>query len=293
MSAPLLSDWQGTLAGLLIGPGTPYDVVEITGVSETPPIRSTDEAYPMADGDFDGDDQVEARTITVTLEVMQGEGVTYVDALAALRTACRPKRRVPWWFQLPGQGPRTTQVKVRRSDIPTDAQYEMGLATARVQLRAPDPVLVEDAGTLRTTFPVAAGGLQFPLYTNGAGTATGYLDYGAPSPSGRLTLTNRGEAEVSPPYTITGPVPAAGFEIAKVGTSRRLRFEAPVAAGSSLVLDSSDGTAVIDGVADRGGALTWRDWWVIGPHESVTIAFTPLGATTAAELSVPDLSGWW
>lgn len=294
-TSPALDPWQGSIDGLLIGPGTPYEIPDkgLEGLDELPGVRETDEPYPVSDGDFDGDDQVGARTITVTLEVMADAGVSYQDALAALRVVARPKRRVEWWFRLPGQNPRMATVKVRRFRIPTDLQYELGLATAVLQLKAPDPVLYEYGAPLSTGFPAPAGGLQFPLYTDGAGADLGYLDYGPPSPTGRLTLTNRGTADVYPPYTITGPIPPAGFEILRVGTADRLRFESTVAAGSSLVLDSATGDVVIDGSADRGGALTWRDWWAIPALSSVEIALVPLGITTAAQLSVPDLSGWW
>jgi hypothetical protein len=294
-STPELEPWQGVLDELLIGPGTPYDVAAIEGLESFDGVRDNDDPLPVGDGIFIGDDYLSGRKITLELEVMATDQVAYPDALAALRWATRPKRDVPFWFRLPTwEEPRRCTVRVRRRSIPNDSRYEMGLAEAAVQLVAPDPVLYgPNPAQLATTFATATGGLQYPLYTDGAGTDLGYLDYGEAPATGRLVVTNTGDAPIWPVYEVDGPVPAQGFQIARTDTGARVQFEAPVPEGSTVRLDSGDGSAVIDGHADRGGALTWRDWWPIGPGESVELAFIRLGPPSTALLRVTAPPGWW
>lgn len=294
-TAPELDPWQGTLDGLLIGPGTPYDLAGIEGLESLAEIRDSDEDLPTGDGIFIGEDYLSERKITLDLEVMATDDVSYAAALDALRWATRPKRDVELWFLLPTwPTPRRCTVRVRRRLVPTDLQFELGLASAAVQLIAADPVLYgPDPAELSTGFAAPAGGLQYPLYTDGSGTNLGYLDYGPPSPTGRLVIENPGDAPIWPVFEIDGPLPAAGVQIVHLSTGQRVQFEAEVPTGSTVRIDSSDGSAVIDGHADRGGALTWRDWWPIGPRESVEIAFIRLGAPSDAVLRVLAPPGWW
>ncbi|MFB9956985.1 phage distal tail protein [Cellulomonas denverensis] len=106
-------------------------------------------------------------------------------------------------------------------------------------------------------------------------------------------MANPGTADVWPQFQIDGPVASEGFEIALVGTDRRIRFSGPVAAGSVLVIDPATGTAVIDGSADRGGQLTYRDWFPVPAGGSIEVAFIPLGAATDAVLTGTVRPGWW
>ncbi len=296
MSTPTLSDWQVQIDGLPIGAGTPYQLAEVAGLDEHPAVFSDDEPYPTSDGEFSGDDRMAGRTITLQLEVMADMGVSYRDALAALRWACRPKRVVEAWFRLPTwDTPRRARVKVRRFGIPTDHEYEMGLATADLQLRAADSVLYgpDTTDALVTGFAQPAGGLRFPLYTNGAGTVGGILDYGPLSATGRLTVSNPGIADVSPVFKVTGPVPPEGFDLVRTDTQQRVRFADPIAAGATVTIDSADGTATISGGADRGGRLTYRDWWSSTAGQSYEVAFVNLGVYSTAQLRISSPPGWW
>lgn|GEM_PF-2244077 len=294
-SAPALAPWQGTLDGLLIGPGTAYDVAAIDGLESIDGLRDSDAPLPTGDGIFLGEDYLGERKVTIDLEVMATGEVSYAAALDALRWATRPKRDLELWFLLPTWAtPRRCTVRVRRRRVPTDLEYELGLASAAVQVVAADPILYGPSDSPPATgFAAPAGGLQYPLYSDGAGADRGYLDYGAPSATGRLVVTNIGDAPVWPAFEVDGQVPAEGFQIVRTDTGARIQFESAVPAGSTVRLDSGDGSAVIDGHADRGGALTWRDWWAIGPRESVEVAFVRLGAPSNAVLRVIAPPGWW
>lgn len=299
MSTPDLQPWQADIAGLRIGPGTAYGWPKgtpPTGLTERPAVRDQDEDNPSGDGDYLGTDTLSARIITMRLDV---DGRRHPGglpgALAALEVACAPKRDVDFWARLPTWAtPRRCSVRVRRYDTPTDLGLRRGTTHADVQLKAADPVLYgpEDAD-LTTGFPVQVGGLQFPLYTDGAGTDLGYLDYGAAPETGRLLLTNAGTADIAPVFEVVGPVLAEGFAIVRTDTGQQIVFSGPLAAGAHLVIDAADGSALIDGTADRGGQLTYRQFWTIGAGELIEIAFLPLGSWSAARLTVHAPSGWW
>jgi hypothetical protein len=297
LNAPTLDPWTGTIDGLPVGGegSTAYGLRSVDGLEELTEIRTSDEPYPTADGEFVGDDFLAGRTITLSLDLADTWGVPFREALAALRWACRPKRTIPFWFRLPAwDTPRGCQVRVRRLRIPTDLQYELGHTRVDIQLRSSLATLYGPTDTTPSTpFAAPAGGLRYPLYTDGDGVAHGHLDYGAASATGRLVLNNPGNAPTWPVFEVDGPVPSEGFQIVRTDTGDRIQFEAPVASGSTLRIDAAEGSALIDGHADRGGALTWRDWWPVDPRESPELAFVRLGAPSAAVLRVFAPPGWW
>ena len=157
---------------------------------------------------------------------------------------------------------------------------------------APDPLRYAAPVSVATGFPVLAGGLEYDLYTDGT-VDTGFLEYGISGTTGRMTITNTGNADATLFYEIAGPVPEEGFDILLVGTGARLRFAGAVSAGSRLVIDSANGLVLIDGVADRSGLLTWRDWFTVPAGGSIEIAFVNLGSFSAAQLTATIRPGSW
>lgn len=163
----------------------------------------------------------------------------------------------------------------------------------QLPLYAPDPLRYGDPIASTAVFPTLVGGLEYDLYTDGSGTDLGYLDYGVPSETGRVVLSNPGTADVPVTIEVIGPVPSQGFDIIQVGTGKRLTFEDPVGAGSSLVMDGATGAVVIDGTADRAGRLTWRDWPIVPAGGSIELLFSPRGPWSAATMTAVYRPGWW
>lgn len=172
---PTLNPWQASIGGLTIGDGTPYEIANISGLDELPDLRTSDEARPWSHGEWDGDDWANGRLIPATIEIAAEPtlAVTYDQALAAWRRVMVPTRAdnlVPFWVNVPhraGGELLRWLVKIRRHRIPTDQQYEMGLATAELVLFASDPVGYGPQRQASAGYPVPAGGLGFPLFTGG------------------------------------------------------------------------------------------------------------------------------
>ena len=188
------------------------------------------------------------------------------------------------------QGVLSAQVQIEGQPLvdwytPLDIDYQL-------TFYAPDPLRYGAPVSATTGFPVLAGGLEYDLFTDGT-EDTGYLEYGEASETGRLLLTNPGNADVWPQFEVTGPLPEQGLEVVRVGTGERLRFVGGVSTGSRLVLDSATGDVMIDGYADRSGLLTIRDWSPVAPGGSAEFEFIPLGAFSTAQLTATVSPGFW
>lgn len=161
----------------------------------------------------------------------------------------------------------------------------------QLTLLAPDAFRYGDTSTASTGFasdPVGVG-LVYPLYT-----PDGVANYGPlPTSNGVATVANAGSADASPVFTIAGPSPVGGFSITDVSTGHRLRFLGVVPEGSTLVIDASDGSALLDGTGDRSGDLIVSRWPVVGPGELVSFRFAPESSTSAAVLTVDVVSTYW
>lgn len=195
----------------------------------------------------------------------------------------------------------TAMVYVTRYQAPMDL-WGAGKFRWRVEFIADDPLRYGTPVPVSTLFPTLRGGLEYDLYTDGAGADLGYLDYGLASDTGRLVVTNTGTAPAPVLFQVEGEVAPQGFDIAQVSSDRRLRFVGPNSATSVLVLDGATGNVLVDGTADRGGQLTYRDWPLIPAAtlvagvlvpSSIELAFINLGATSPARLTAVVRPGSW
>ncbi len=288
--SPTLVQWRGlTLSGQ---PGSPFGVSTVQGWDELPSSRYDSMARPQAHGRFDTTPWSDERIVTV------GGACTGPDRDALLRELSS----VMTWPS--GRGSTEPLVITRAGrtltgfarltafKVPTDENWAVGNFPYALEFRCPDPLRYGDPVSQSTPFPTLRGGLEYDLYTDGT-TDTGVLEYGDASDTGRMVLTNDGTADIAPVFQVSGPVPPEGFDIAVVGTDQRLRFSDPVAAGSVLVIDSATGAVVIDGTADRGGRLTYRDWFSVPAGRSVEIAFINLGTYSTATMTAITRPGWW
>jgi len=158
------------------------------------------------------------------------------------------------------------------------------------ELWAPDPLRYATPVVVAKGFAQLLGGLEFDLFTDGT-DVTGMLEYGDPgTETGMVDVTNTGTAPAWLVFTVTGPTPAEGFDILVAGD--RLRFSAALSTGQTLVIDTADGTVLLDGV-DRRVLLTIREWRAVAKGETATVVFTPLGGPTSGQLSVSLAAAFW
>lgn len=283
--------WRGlTLSSVQ---GESFGVRSVQGWDELPSARLNSSERPQTHGRFDSDVWSDERIVTVGGQILSADRDALLHELASVMTW--PSTSSPAEELTITRAGRTLTAFARLTAFrtPTDLDWAMGLVPFAIEWRCPDPLRYGEVQTAATTFPVRTGGLRFPLYSDGAGTNVGALDYGDVSQTGRLVLSNGGTADSWPQFVVEGPVGSSGFELITVGTGARVTYSGAVPAGSQLVLDSATGTAVIDGVADRGGRLTHRDWTPVPAGGSVEFAFVPLGATSSAVLHATVRPAFW
>lgn len=262
------------------------------GWFDGPPVRGEDISRPAGHGSFGLSAYRGARLIDASVSVLTDDPASAGEAQRWLSGLLADGGFSDLTITDPSGMALTSRVRLGGQPLVSWAPQSSAIR-ASLQFWAPDPLRYGDPVGIPTPFPVRRGGLRFPLFSDGHGRNVGALDFGPPSLTGRIVLSNPGTADTWPQFQVEGPVSSAGFEIAVVGTDRRIRFSGPVAAGSVLLIDSASGTAVIDGDADRGGQLTYRDWFPIPAGGSVEIAFIPLGPTSEAVLTGVVRPGWW
>jgi hypothetical protein len=147
--------------------------------------------------------------------------------------------------------------------------------TFAIDMVATDPRMYGDDIVQITGVPVSGGGLKWPL----GSTPSKFWDWGANGSSGRVTVTNPGEAETFPQIEISGGL-GGGFIVTDQTASRSIRFDRVIPLGSTVVVNQRTGRVQIDGQSDVSGFLTTRDFFSIGPAESHVLQFSPLGAVT-------------
>lgn len=147
---------------------------------------------------------------------------------------------------------------------------------------------VSSGSTGFATDPVGSG-LVFDLFA-----PDGVLDFGpVPTSDGTVTVSNPGSASAAPVFSIAGPGPVGGFSIADTGSSARVKYLGEVPAGSVLVIDSGDGSALLDGTADRSGQLVVTSWPIVPPESQATYRFAPESSPSAAVLTVDLTSTYY
>lgn len=222
-----------------------------------------------------------ARLISVTGHVSAPTRRLASDAQHALASLLAEGTFGDFAVDDPDQGLLTSSVRGEGTpNIDWDGRCDID---CMLSFLAPDPlrygVVVSDS----TQFAQDAGGLEFDLFTDGAGADVGFLDFGdIGSIDGLVTLENVGPLEAWPTFTVTGPTPDAGFTISSDG--RTVGFSRSVPDGLSLVIDTASGTAILDG-ADYSRYLSHREWWSVPPGGSATASFSPVGGATTATLT--------
>lgn len=254
-------------------------------------VRRDDEDRPQAHGTFDVPGYRTGRSVGIAGTVLcpsRAAAAVVVQRLNALLAAGQSGDLTVTDADLP-----TMSASVRLADQPVVDWSGPHGVTVRFELEfwAADPLRYGTPSSATTGFPSISGGLEFPLFTDGT-IDTGFMEFGTPSSTGRVTVSNEGTADTWPQFIATGPVPP--FQIVEVESGRRLVFSRPVAAGDVLVIDSATGVVVLNGGdVDYSGYLTTAEWSPVPPMSSVTYAFLPVSGTGTGTLAVSWRSAWW
>ncbi|MFG2128296.1 phage distal tail protein [Streptomyces sp. NPDC048751] len=240
-------DGQMQWAGLLLGPGTPYEIDRggLSGWEDLPEYDTSDADHPTAHGAWPGARYARPRKIGGTVWTVPSEDSSdsSLSAMRALRQALLLGDAERWLaVRLHGE---TLAVRARVSQrvLAADRTYTtQGVARASVQWYATDPrrySVTEQSAV--TGAPQPESGLTWPL--------TWPLYWGQSASTGDVIAANSGSAPTHPLITFTGP--CASPTVTDRTSGRRLRYEIKLADGDELVVDTAAGTVTLNSTASR------------------------------------------
>lgn len=167
---------------------------------------------------------------------------------------------------------------VQRSGRPQYTFLNSRIVRFQLQFLAPDAYRYGQTSTATVGFAASSGsGAVFPAFPDGV------MDFGPLPDFGIVSIQNPGTADASPVFSVAGPTP--GFVITDVRTGKRNTFMSLVPDGQTLTVDTSDGSVLLEGVADRSGDALVEAWPVVPARSVSEFLFEPLGGATSALLT--------
>lgn len=280
------SDWTFTYNGLTVGgDGSPYQISKLTGLHDSPEVRTADQTRARAHGLFAGTDLLGGRSLMAEIEVVapHPDETVWSDFSRALVPG--QSDELPLVFQVPGvAGGIAIEIgaRVRRLSLPVDRSYFFGHGSAAVEFWATDPRIYSQASTTYTVTQAAVSGtgLTFPI--------TFPLSFGGAVSGGQFVASNAGEFEAPWTATISGPITNPTLE--NVTTGQTIAFTGTVASGETLVISSLDRSVMLNGTASRYSWLVvGSSWWQLAPgNNTVRLA----GTSGSGSVSFTCRSAW-
>ncbi|MGW8768234.1 phage distal tail protein [Streptomyces sp. NPDC055815] len=288
----ITQDGQIQWAGLLIGPGTPFNVDRsgLQGWEDLPEYDSSDADRPTSHGAWPGSRYAKPRKISGTI-VLMPEYSAATEAIRALRQSLALLDEERWLtVRLHGEL-LAVRARIAQRVVPADQGFAtQGSSRMSIQWLASDPrrygVNEESAST---TAPQPESGLTWP--PEGLQWP---LSWGQATSTGDAVAENTGSAAAHPLITFRGPcsMPTVTERVSR----RRLRYAIDLAAGDELVVDTANGTVMLNGTASRRHTAmadsSPEELFVLEPGRT-ELAFRPDGATPEAVMTVRWRSAEW
>ncbi|MFD7855138.1 hypothetical protein ACFV6B_12755 [Streptomyces microflavus] len=241
-----LTDWQYDLGGVLMGAGTPIQVIETSGLGR-PPVRDSDVDQPSMDGVFAGRDYYGARQVQIDAAIrVPGNPAACHDIIAALQVDADDEDvrlaggvTMPLRILRPGRPVKRLDGRLRRVD-PEFRQVIHGYVPLDLEFIATDPTFYADEETT-TEIPLGwltGGGFAAPV------VAPIYVQSGTVAANRPGWANNQGTSRAWPIIRITGPV--ATVTVIHAESGRELSFPTLVlTAGQWIEIDTRPGYRTI------------------------------------------------
>ncbi|MEU7134506.1 phage tail protein [Streptomyces sp. NPDC046261] len=258
-SAPgslISQDGQIEWAGLLMGPGTPYqiDAKGLTGWDDLPDLESADVPRPDQHGSWPGAQWAKPRTVSASVWLLPERPDQARAVAEAFRAATRVHSGEQWLaVRLHGQI-LACRARVDRRAVPTDRTYLLqGIGSASLQWLCTDPRRYgADEQYARTGLPAPEPGL---LWHPGGGLEWP-LEWGAAGSTGTVTAVNAGDAPATPVIEFQGPVVRPS--LTRLSDGRQIEYDITLAESDVLTVDTGAGTVTLNGTTSRLYTATAR-----------------------------------
>lgn len=286
MAVPTLAAFQFWFGGLLMGDGTPYDVVQIDGIDTMPDVPQPDVKIDRDWGDYMGAYYSKGREITITLAVHDTTDAAFradLDNLGAA-TIPNPLTESPFAWLLPGmvQIGRQANCRSHHRAVPTNLDYVFHKAKVECSFYATDPRIYDvNTQTATTGLPTGTGGTSWPI--------TWPLSWGTAAPGGTVTCTNAGTMETRPLLTITGPIDNPTVQNTTTGGS--MSFGITLGNTDVLTIDMNNKLVQLNGGGNLRGTVSAGTWWDLIPGANV-VQFSANTTHVGSQLTVAFQSAW-
>ncbi|MER7485268.1 phage tail protein [Streptomyces sp. NPDC126497] len=245
-------DGQIQWAGLLMGPGTPYQIDRsgVTGWEDLPALDTGDIARPDQHGAWPGARWAQPRIVEASVWLLPSTaGLSAHDVTAGFRAATGAEGGEQWLtVRLHGEA-LALKARVSRRVVPNDRSFARdGTARATVQWTATDPrrYSVEEHSE-GARLPRTEDGL---VWQDERGLGLAFpLDWGSTGGAGAFTVLNAGSAATRPVIEFRGPLRRPA--LTRLSDGRRLQYDIALGPQDVLTVDTETGTVLLNGTASR------------------------------------------
>lgn len=246
------------------GAGQGVQVLQVDGLEGLPNLRTQDTGRGYADGGFSGRDFLDSRAITFTLQIMNDANNSMQYYLQELQRYLMPQRsglNVLQVYLPGGRGVRRIYGRVRRRQITVDTQYVYGRAIAQLEFFCPDPRFYDDAASTYTINSLSSLSRTYNRTYN--------MTYPTPiaGASGSVTVTNLGNYETWPSFTVTATSAATGITLYNYTTGQYLSFPTlTLGTSDTMVIDSDLRTVLVNSTPSRNLLSVDSRWYALAPN---------------------------
>lgn len=268
-----LNPYSFAFNGFVFGGGSsPYQILAVDGLQALPALRVQDSDRGYQDGMFSGRDFLGGRTITITVQIMSGNGQSAQANYKLLQSALQPQQSgtSPLQFQLaPADDFNYINARVRRAMATVDPDYTYGKIRAQYEFFCPDPRYYNyttQTASMAVTQPL---GRTYDRVYN--------LTFGGGSQTQTATVQNNGNTTTYPLIAIYGPVtnPVVG----SLTTNQTLSFNYTMGASDIFNIDLLNKTVLLNGNPARNLLLGSSQWFAAAPGTNL-FYFTAVPGTT-------------
>ncbi|KNB50102.1 phage distal tail protein [Streptomyces caatingaensis] len=260
----ITQDGQIQWAGLLIGPGTDYQVADsgLTGWADLPGLDSGDVLRPDQHGAWPGSLWSQSRTVTAPIWLLPEDRSEAAAVTRAFNAATAVHTGEQWLaVRLHGET-LACRARVTQRVVPHDRMFATrGAAKATVQWVCADPRRfgIEEQ-VARAGLPQPESGLTWRHGSGGNGENGGTdrngtdslkwpLDWGRSGSAGLVTAVNTGDAPTSPVIEFRGQVTRPS--LVRLSDGLRIEYDITLAPSDVLTIDTNSGTVTLNGTASR------------------------------------------
>ena len=240
------------------GASSPYQILSVDGLEALPGLRVQDSDRGYQDGSISGRDFLNARTITMTVQIMSGNGLSAQANFNLLQAALLPQQTgtTPLQFKLAtSDNLQYINARVRRSLVTVDPDYTYGKIKAQYEFFCPDPRYYDNPTQVAFGLPTAIQGRTYNrVYP---------LTYGGGSQTGNINVLNNGWTTTYPQITINGPIANPVF--GSFTANAFLAFNYTMSSTDVITIDLLNRTILLNGNPARNLLSGTSSWFAATP----------------------------